>query len=58
MNKKNSGEEDTEGAMLVVEKMGRLKDESTGVEGGIWVEAPQKMEFVATVALPDLCMGE
>lgn len=44
--------------MLVGEKMERLKDEHTGGEGGIWVEASLKMEFVATVALPDLCMGE
>lgn len=35
-----------------------LKDESMGGEGGLWFKAPLKMEFVATVALPDLYMGE
>lgn len=44
--------------MLVGEKMKELKDESMGGEGGLWFEAPLKMEFVATVALPDLYMGE
>lgn len=35
-----------------------LKDMSTGGEGGLWFETLLKMEFVATVALPDLYMRE
>lgn len=44
--------------MLVGGKMERLKDERKGLEEELWFEAQLKMDFVATVALPDPYMGE